>query len=69
MTAVTPRRTSSLYAALWNQDQVRWASHCFPIEKAGKQDLMHMIVRPAINKDIKNRKAMRGTLHMQRVLT
>ena len=26
-------------------DFLRWASHCFPIEKAGRQDFMEMISR------------------------
>ena len=34
---------------------IRWASHCFSIEKAGKLDLMPMIARPSIKKDIQNR--------------
>ena len=33
--------------------RIRWASHCFPIEKAGRQDLLEMIARPSINQDIK----------------
>ena len=41
--------------------KLRWVSHSFPIEKASGQDCMHMIARPSINKDIKNRKTMRGT--------
>ena len=34
------------------------ASHCFPVEKAGRQDFTHMIARPLINKDIHNRQAV-----------
>ena len=44
---------------------LRWASHCFPSKKAGRQDFMHMIARPSINKDIKNRKTMRDTCLLQ----
>ena len=43
---------------------VRWASHCFPIEKARRQDFTHMIARPSINKDIENQKTVRGTLYV-----
>ena len=35
--------------------QVRCASNCFPIEKAGRPDFMHKIARHLINKEIKNR--------------
>ena len=35
-----------------------------PIEKAGRQDLMHMIARPPINKNTKNRTTMKGTLNV-----
>ena len=35
------------------QAKLRSYSHCFPIEKVGRQDLMHLIARPSINKDIK----------------
>ena len=34
---------------------VRFASHCFPIEKVGRQDFTHMIARPSSNTDIKNK--------------
>ena len=40
------------------------ASHCFSIEKAGRQNFKHTIARPSINRDIKNRKTMRGTRHI-----
>ena len=39
---------------LWQEGQpislhlLRWASHCFPIEKAGIQDFTHMIAQPSI---------------------
>ena len=36
--------------------EIRWASHCFPTEKAGTQDFTHMIARPSFNKDIEIRK-------------
>ena len=42
---------------------IRSASHCFPIEKAGRQDFMHMIDLRAI-KTLKNRKTMRGTQYL-----
>ena len=35
---------------------IRCASHCFPIEKAGRQDFIHIIAQTSINKDIKDRK-------------
>ena len=28
---------------------VRWASYCFPIEMAGRQDIMHIIAQTSIN--------------------
>ena len=52
---------------LWQEGQsfslhlIRWASHYFPIEDAGRQDFTHMIAQPAINKDLKDRKTTRGT--------
>ena len=33
--------------------KVPCSSHCFQIEKSGRQDFLHMIDRPSINKDIK----------------
>ena len=30
----------------------------YTFEKAGRQDFMHMIARPLMNKDIENRKTM-----------
>ena len=48
-----------------NSGELRCAAHCFPIEKAGRQDFMHMIIWPLINKDINSRKTMRGTRFMQ----
>ena len=38
--------------------QVQWASQCFPIDNAGGQGFTHMIARPSINKDFKNRKTI-----------
>ena len=29
--------------------QIRLASHCFPIQRAGRQNFMHMLARPLIN--------------------
>ena len=40
------------------------ALYCFPVDKAGRKDFMHMIARLSIEKDIKNRKTMRGTLYL-----
>ena len=34
--------------------ELRCASYCFPIEKAGRQDFKHMIALPSINRDIEN---------------
>ena len=42
-----------------NVGLIRWASHRFPIEKAGRQDFMTMIA--SINKYIVIGIAMRGT--------
>ena len=38
--------------------KLRWASHCFPIEEAGRHGFLEMIAGPSINHDIKNRKTM-----------
>ena len=43
--AVIPSRVKSIL--------LRWASRCFPTEKAGRQDLLSMIARPSINVEFK----------------
>ena len=44
---------------------IRWASHCFLIEKVGRQEFLYTILaRPLINNDIKNLKTMRGTRYL-----
>ena len=30
----------------WFKVELRWTSHCFPIERAGRQNFMHMLARP-----------------------
>ena len=57
-------RRNSISMQIFRGINIRWASHCFPIEKAGRQDFTHMIARPSINKDIKNRKTTWGTRYM-----
>ena len=37
---------------------IRWASYCFPIEKAREQDFTNIIAQPSINKVITNRRIM-----------
>ena len=46
---------SQKYASIYEklQNLLFLASHCFPIEKVGRQDSIDMIARPSINKDIK----------------
>ena len=43
---------------------VRWSSHWFPFNKAGREDFLVMIAhsQSSINQDSKNRKALGGTL-------
>ena len=41
--------------------KLRWASHCFPIEIAGRHYFLEMIAGPSINYDKKNRKTIGGT--------
>ena len=44
---------------------IRWDSHSFPTERAGRQDFMDMIARLSINQDIKNQKTIRGTRYIR----
>ena len=48
----------NFYFCLW------WFSHCFPTEKTGRQDFMHMIARISINKDKKGK--VKGDLNLNK---
>ena len=50
-------------------EKVRSASHCFPIEKAGRQDFLHMIARPRIYKIGKQCEAHGKSSFVDSVLT
>ena len=40
---------------------IQWFSYCFPVEKADRQEFIHIDSSTFINEDIKIRKTMRGT--------
>ena len=46
----------NFYIQILKRLVLRWSSHCYPSEKAGRQDFTYMIALPSIKKDIKSRK-------------